>query len=872
MVSSSSSSPPSPCSDKRQKLDEDVEMSDTRTPSSSPLTEIDVHDGEEKLSLTPLPDSMLLLHLPSILIHPPNHPLHARSLCMSLLALRRCLKVPGLSPDIECRALTSLAEVGMIVIDGGFNQQEQHVWAQKIEPEVEEATSKGLMIAQKHPSLRIYRSQLTFLAAQLAAWQNNIKFARMLLRRLLTTYLPSDPPHIVYTAHLKFISNLITPIEVQDPSHTSASNVSPAKLSQDVRQTMSAIQAMHKHALKYGHNGVVLLTRVLRLRHLVSSGLWDQVSESLIETEEALGLEFLNEQDAFANQPAGQSPRKGLRVTDLNTVHMNPPSPTKLSTNTKLLNITDTQPSTPASESAPGSAAPTFKLFDTYFERSMALHTLIIGVVFYTYVGRLSNATQRLSHLHALLDAGALRFDNKTSDSVSSAPANANIPDPPADSEKVVVSQTEAETQENDNAACGIVRIPLSESTPPLYVQTTHPRVLYIVAFLVSCVAKKDPVGRRPKRKIFAIEGLSTWERELKKELHCKFVLSQECTFTYHELVPTFASLGYLEEIDLRLAKIKADLMCELVGVSIMRSEFDAAEQTLSVLIAHLRNAHIFPSFSARVSLHHAHLAHAKGQTDRAMQCYRVAEIFSEERGDDFVRISARAGRACLKIGLIREKECSMKERVEAEKQKTPKRKTRGKSKERKASDDAMDVDQNAAMIEAEITANEWEDVQKLAEDVAEACRGMGGTMWSVGRVIEACITDEILKSKQHLKSALSFASSAGDNHLRALILALIASHYIHTATDDALGMLGMCENLAAGLGAAVKPLPGAKGKEIQGDAVGNAPLRTWVGDRSLEIYKRTGNGPAAKKQEAANRALQTLLRKAEKRSAKDVE
>ncbi|KAJ3789960.1 hypothetical protein GGU10DRAFT_303991 [Lentinula aff. detonsa] len=656
---------------------------------------------------------MLLLHLPSILIHPPNHQLHAHSLCMSLLALRRCLKVPGLSPDIECRALTSLAEVGMIVIDGGFNQQEQHAWAQKIEPE--------------HPSLRIYRSQLTFLAAQLAAWQNNIKFARMLLRRLLTTYLPSDPPHIVYTAHLKFISNLITPVEVQDPSHTSASNVSPAKLSQDVRQTMSAIQAMHKHASKYGHNGVVLLTRVLRLRHLVSSGLWDQVSESLIETEEALGLEFLNEQDAFADQPAGQSPRKGLR-------------------------------------------------------RSMALHTLIIGVVFYTYVGRLSNATQRLSHLHALLDA-------------------------------------ETETRENDNAACGIVRIPLSESTPPLYVQTTHPRVLYIVAFLVSCVAKKDPVGRRPKRKIFAIEGLSTWERELKKELH----------------LPTFASLGYLEEIDLRLAKIKADLMCELVGVSIMRSEFDAAEQTLSVLIAHLRNAHIFPSFSARVSLHHAHLAHAKGQTDRAMQCYQVAEIFSEERGDDFVRISARAGRACLKIGLIREKECSMKERVEAQKQKTPKRKTRGKN-------------------------------------VAEACRGMGGTMWSVGRVIEACLTDEILKSKQHLKSALSFASSAGDNHLRALILTLIASHYIHTATDDALGMLGMCENLAAGLGAAVKPLPGAKGKEIQGDAVGNAPLRTWVGDRSLEIYKRTGNVPAAKKQEAANRALQTLLRKAEKRSAKDVE
>lgn len=100
--------------------------------------------------------------------------------------------------------------------------------------------------------------------------------------------------------------------------------------------------------------------------------------------------------------------------------------------------------------------------------------------------------------------------------------------------------------------------------------------------------------------------------------------------------------------------------------------------------------------------------------------------------------------------------------------------------------------------------------------------------------------------------------------------------------------MLAMCENLAAGLGAAVKPPPGAKGKEKSTDTVGNAPLRTWVGTRSLgkylllsdtqdvevefccllEIYKRNGNAPAAKRQETANRAMQNAIRKAEKRSA----
>lgn len=132
MAESSTSSSSSPRAAKWGKLDADIEMSEPH--SSSPLTEMD--SQEEKSSYSPLPDSILLLNLPSILIHPPNHPLHAQSLCMSLLALRRCLEIPGLSPDVECRALTSLAEIGMTVIDGGFNTLKEHVWAHGIETEV----------------------------------------------------------------------------------------------------------------------------------------------------------------------------------------------------------------------------------------------------------------------------------------------------------------------------------------------------------------------------------------------------------------------------------------------------------------------------------------------------------------------------------------------------------------------------------------------------------------------------------------------------------------------------------------------------------------------------------------------------------------
>lgn len=47
----------------------------------------------------------------------------------------------------------------------------------------------------------------------------------------------------------------------------------------------------------------------------------------------------------------------------------------------------------------------------------------------------------------------------------------------------------------------------------------THPRALYLLAFLVSSVSKRNPVGRKPKRKVFATEGLAIAERELKKEI-----------------------------------------------------------------------------------------------------------------------------------------------------------------------------------------------------------------------------------------------------------------------------------------------------------------------------------------------------------------
>ena len=94
---------------------------------------------------------------------------------------------------------------------------------------------------------------------------------------------------------------------------------------------------------------------------------------------------------------------------------------------------------------------------------------------------------------------------------------------------------------------------------------------------------------------------------------------------------------------------------------------------------------------------------------------------------------------------------------------------------------------------------------------------------------------------RQHLKRALELATQSLDNHLRALVLALISAHYLHTSGDHARTMLQTCEQLAAGLGApAIKaaPVPANGKAQAQGSpgpvVVGNAPLGLWVGERFL--------------------------------------
>lgn len=116
----------------------------------------------------------------------------------------------------------------------------------------------------------------------------------------------------------------------------------------------------------------------------------------------------------------------------------------------------------------------------TPLEIVLLIHFLIIAVVFQTYAGDSTQAVAWLKALHELLDCGGM-------DAFGSQ---------------------------------GIVEVCFpGTSSQPLFLQMTHPRVIYVLGFLVSSIAKRDPVGRKPKRRVFATEGLGVLERETKLEI-----------------------------------------------------------------------------------------------------------------------------------------------------------------------------------------------------------------------------------------------------------------------------------------------------------------------------------------------------------------
>ncbi|KAG8715360.1 hypothetical protein FRC09_016673 [Ceratobasidium sp. 395] len=227
-----------------------------------------------------------------------------------------------------------------------------------------------------------------------------------------------------------------------------------------------------------------------------------------------------------------------------------------------------------------------------------------------------------------------------------------------------------------------ILPAPLN-SRDKLMVRTTHPRVMLELAFLMSIVSRRDVIVRKPRRMVFAVEGLR---------------VSEESGIDVASLV--CAILQDMKRTGLQLAEIRVDLLCELVATPMTPPEFDR----LAELIAHAR---------------------------------------------DFLRLNSRY--------IVH------------------------------------------TSLTLEDAGAEWFRVTSLAV------------------------------AKEQLKLALDGATRAQYNYMRALALAMSASHYMHTAETHAGTMFGIVKQLAVGMGAVEKGKEGENGKKGNG-SMGNAPLGCGLG------------------------------------------
>jgi hypothetical protein len=224
----------------------------------------------------------------------------------------------------------------------------------------------------QHPSLRPLKIHLSLLQAQLSQWHHKYKFARTQIRNLISSFQPTDLPNLVYSAHLAAIS-LYSAIHYSPPAlpgpHLASfsRNSLPTNSLQDTHAALSAVQDMESLSLKHGHTRITLLALILRLRIAVAANMWQDAGSAISRVEAALGLSYDPSNSSKVRQPAAL-----------------------------------------ASTKEACSKETTFVFFESPFEAAMAVHGLIMSVLYFTHAGLAAEAAPRLSHLHALLDSGAL--------------------------------------------------------------------------------------------------------------------------------------------------------------------------------------------------------------------------------------------------------------------------------------------------------------------------------------------------------------------------------------------------------------------------------------------------------------------------------
>ncbi len=201
--------------------------------------------------------------------------------------------------------------------------------------------------------------------------------------------------------------------------------------------------------------------------------------------------------------------------------------------------------------------------------------------------------------------------------------------------------------------------------------------------------------------------------------------------------------------------------------------------QHLNGLIAYTRSTSLFHMFAARITLHHAHLSHSLGHTERALDCYKVAAHLSQSRtrADNLYGCEDSRPQTPKKWALSPTQVPNLSPTRRTSK---PPVKRRSKSKGRLGGITEADNDDEPypedTWVYASARAGEmWlriglirqharnqgdnEDSARLAQEkigalaaegeaIARQCEGLGGTLRAIGEVLKACFSNEVLKSK----------------------------------------------------------------------------------------------------------------------------
>ncbi|KAG9080326.1 hypothetical protein FRC06_006783 [Ceratobasidium sp. 370] len=738
-------------------------------------------EGELNSDLDDTPTATVLLALPMLVSYPPDHPMHVPGLRASLKALRRCTDqnsghnstgeqasmrkrvknadgsrgMPGetMTPELEVRAWMALAEVGMMVLKArcsrlGENDEAGWNWTIGVEQDIDTALLKGLALATSLPSLRSYKDPFTLLSARAATPKRALK----ILTTMLASTSSSHPTKHTYEAYLA-----LADLHLYPPGSGNKLNLGAG---------LHVLAQMRARAEGAGDVAAAQLATVAMLRARVvfcTDGLAEDVGsekleDSLRKVEAELGI--------TSNQQPGGEPEKFDKSQAFKVVMGDASNRTQLpnATTSSSSPFTPIQPSaapssklyppTPQNSSTPAippAMAPEPEL--SYIQHLRA-HILFLGIALFTYLGNAESTAKRVARVHAILDSGLLEYESEVCfcGLRRGEGGGAGRKEAP-NVDKLGVQHDEEEETERDTCPCVrsfVLPIPLGGGDK-LMVRTTHPRVMFELAFLVSSVSRRDVVGRKPRRLVFAVEGLRATEE---------------------------------------------------IGVDV------SSEQRLTELVAHTRDFGLFESFAPRIALHHAHFAHARGHEDRANSCYEAA-IRSAPPGS-YVHTSARASLLALQLGI------SARKRHLAPLNTPP------------------------------------SPLPPLDTTILTACTH---SLSPLSHILRAPGLP-IVRAKEQLKLALDGATCAQDNYTRALVVAMSAAHYMHTAETHAGTMLGTVKQLAAGMGAVEKGKDGDMGKNAGSGSVGNAPLGLWVGLRLSELYKRAGETEQAKKQDAKNKRL----------------